>query len=81
MNPTEVTVDYDPQKFEVDVDATFEIPADKFGKPVPAGQGKKWTIDEPILPGQGFMVKWNAKLPAGPPIIGGGAAPASKTPA
>jgi hypothetical protein len=60
VGPTFVTASYDAQKLEV----ALYLSVDSEAKPVPLGPGereKKWLIDKPLLPGQGFLLRWRPK--------------------
>ena len=60
VRQTVVSVQYPAKQFKTDLDLTFEADIPKPTLASSAGMEKwEWTIDEPILPGQGFFVRWN----------------------
>jgi hypothetical protein len=66
---TTLTVIYPKDRLEVDLSLTFDE-LDLAAHPEPIKEGKKWTIVRPILPGQGFFVRWDPVLPNGRKQIG-----------
>ncbi len=61
---TTVTVIYPEEKLEVNLSLSFDEPSpDSLSatRRETIKGGKKWTILKPILPGQGFFVRWDPK--------------------
>jgi hypothetical protein len=72
-----VTVKDPSTSFEVVLDPTFK--PRKAPCRTELGDGVEWKINEPILPGQGFFVRWSKRsVPAAAPVRG--VAAASKVP-
>jgi hypothetical protein len=64
-----VTVRDPTGSFDVVLDPTFK-PRKPPGRTV-LGDGTEWKIGEPILPGQGFFVRWSKRsVPAAAPVLG-----------
>jgi hypothetical protein len=73
-----LSVWYEKKDFQVSLDLTyddFKIGAKREEIAEGFKQGTKWTIKGPILPGQGFLVRWDA-IPAAVAVSTGTAAPA-----
>jgi hypothetical protein len=58
---TTLTVIHEKTDFRVSLELTFDKNDVARQEDVP--NGTKWTINQPILPGQGFVTRWDPQLP------------------
>jgi len=57
---TTLSVLYPSEALEIDLSLTFDSVKDA-AQPETLAEGKKWTITRPMLPGQGFVVRWSPR--------------------
>ena len=52
-----------PPHYEVDIDLTFTLHPNDLTEKIQQPQGTKWLIKSPMLPGQGFFIRWAKQSP------------------